>query len=107
MFGLFSQDATQISAQEVEQQLKATPQPLVLDVREPSEYQLGHIPGSRLLPLGTLGQQLHELPKDRQIIAVCRSGARSGVATSLMRKAGLQALNMSGGMNAWRGPVER
>lgn len=107
MFGLFSKDSTQISAQEVEQQLKAAPEPLVLDVREPSEYQQGHIPGSRLVPLGTLPERLSELPKDRQIIAVCRSGARSGVATTMLRKAGLQVLNMSGGMNAWRGPVER
>ena len=107
MFGLFSKDSTQISAQEVEQQLKATPEPLVLDVREPGEYQQGHIPGSRLVPLGTLSARLNELPKDRQIIAVCRSGARSGMATTMLRKAGLQALNMSGGMNAWRGPVER
>lgn len=107
MFGLFSKEPTQISAQEVAQQLDATPPPLVLDVREPGEYSEGHIPGSRLMPLGTLGQHLDALPKDHPIIAVCRSGARSGVATNLLRKAGLQALNMRGGMNAWRGPVER
>lgn len=107
MFGLFSNATTQISAQELEQQLKAASQPFLLDVREPSEYQQGHIPGSRLMPLGGLAERLSELPKERPIVAICRSGARSGVATTMLHKAGFQVRNMSGGMNAWRGPVER
>lgn len=107
MFGLFSPSSARISAQELEQQLQASSAPFVLDVREPSEYQHGHIPGSVLIPLGTLPHRLHELPADRRIVAVCRSGARSGAATGILRKAGFQALNMVGGMNAWRGPTKR
>ena len=107
MFGLFSKSPAQISAQEVEQQLKASPAPVVIDVREVSEYQQGHIPGSKLIPLGTLGARLHELPRDQRMVAVCRSGARSGMATDMLRKAGFDVVNMVGGMNAWRGPVER
>ncbi|MFP5504072.1 MAG: rhodanese-like domain-containing protein [Candidatus Sericytochromatia bacterium] len=107
MFGLFSPSSARISTQELEQQLQAAGAPFVLDVREPAEYQHGHIPGSVLMPLGTLSQRLHELPADRRIVVVCRSGARSGAATGILRKAGLQALNMVGGMNAWRGPVKR
>ncbi|MFN3429309.1 MAG: rhodanese-like domain-containing protein [Candidatus Sericytochromatia bacterium] len=108
MFGLFSQtSSTQISAQEVAQQLKASPGPFVLDVREPGEYQQGRIPGSVLIPLGTLSGRLNELPTGQPIVVVCRSGNRSGVGTRILRQAGLDALNMAGGMNAWRGPVER
>lgn len=107
MFGLFSNSSAQISAQEVEQQLQGSTKPFVLDVREPGEYQQGHIPGSVLIPLGTLPGRLDELPSDQPIVAVCRSGNRSGMATSMLRKSGLEALNMVGGMNAWRGPVER
>lgn len=107
MFGLFSGSSAQVSAQDVERQLKDPAAPLLVDVREVGEYQQGHIPGARLIPLGTLASRLHELPRDRRIVAVCRSGARSGSATAVMRKAGLDAVNMAGGMLAWRGPVER
>ena len=107
MFGLFSRQSAQITTQELEQQLRASNAPFVLDVREPSEFQQGHIPGSVLIPLGTLPERLRELPTDRPIVAVCRSGNRSGMATNLLRKAGLTVLNMAGGMNAWRGPIER
>lgn len=108
MFGLFSNSSSaQISAQEVEQQLKASLKPFVLDVREPGEYQQGHIPGSVLIPLGTLAGRMNELPKGQTIVVVCRSGNRSGMGTNTLRKAGIDALNMVGGMIAWRGPVER
>jgi rhodanese-related sulfurtransferase len=106
MFG-FSKSPAQITPDELAKQLGAPSAPFVLDVREPAEYQQGHIPGSVLMPLGTLESRLHELPTDRPIVAVCRSGARSGMATGVLRKAGRDALNMAGGMNAWRGPVER
>lgn len=107
MFGSFFKSPAEISVQEVEARLQASPAPFVLDVREAGEYQQGHIPGSVLIPLGTLPARLHELPGDRPIVAVCRSGARSGIATGVLRKAGLDALNMTGGMNAWRGAIER
>lgn len=107
MFRLFSNRTAQISAQDVEQQLQTSTRPLVLDVREPSEYQQGHIPGSLLIPLSTLPGRLQELPTDRRIVAVCRSGNRSDSATRILRKAGFDALNMAGGMMAWRGATER
>src|SRR5690349_10736578 len=94
----FSKPSAQVSAQEVEQQLQGSPRPFLLDVREPDEYQEGHIPGSVLIPLATLGARVEELPRDQRIIAVCRSGARSGMASEFLRKAGLDAINMAGGM---------
>jgi rhodanese-related sulfurtransferase len=107
LFRLFSRSPAKISTHELEEQLQATSAPFVLDVREPSEYHQGHIPGSVLIPLGTLPERLQDLPSDRQIVVVCRSGYRSGTATKILRTAGLQALNMVGGMNAWRGPIDR
>ena len=77
----------------------------VLDVREPAEFTgaLGHIHGAKLIPLGELAARAAELPRDRPIVAVCRSGARSAQATVLLQQAGLKdAANLAGGMLRWR-----
>ena len=77
---------------------------LVLDVREPGEFDsvLGHIAGALLLPLGELGGKLDTLPRDRPVVAVCRSGARSARATQMLEQAGLRVANLAGGMLRWR-----
>lgn len=77
---------------------------LVLDVRENSEFADGHIGKAKHMPLGSLSGRLGELEKfkDRSIIAVCRSGARSSSACRLLRKAGFEKVyNLDGGMMAW------
>jgi rhodanese-related sulfurtransferase len=77
---------------------------LVLDVREQSEWADGHISKARHIPLGQLKNKLNELEKfkDKPIIAVCRSGNRSGSACGTLKKAGFEKLyNLSGGMMAW------
>jgi len=76
----------------------------VLDVREPAEWNgdLGRIPGARPLPLGDLRARVGELPRDRPIVAVCRSGGRSAEASLILEQAGFaRAANMSGGMIRW------
>jgi rhodanese-related sulfurtransferase len=74
----------------------------ILDVREEAEYAEGHIPGATLIPLGQLPNRLSEVPPDKTIIAVCRSGNRSGKATDLLRAQGFDNVhNMQGGMLAW------
>jgi len=76
----------------------------VVDVREPGEWngELGRIPGARHLPLGELRARLGELPRDRPIVAVCRSGGRSAEASLILEQAGFpRAANMSGGMIRW------
>lgn len=107
MFGLFAPQVPQVSAQEVAARLSRGEPLLVVDVREPNEYAGGHIPGSRLIPLGSLAQRLAELPRDRSIVAVCRSGARSASATRQLKAAGYEVVNMAGGMLAWQGAVTR
>lgn len=84
----------------------------LLDVREPQEFSdaLGHIPGAQLLPLKELSARMGELDRERPVVAICRSGARSAQATVLLRKAGLKRVaNLTGGMLRWRAeqlPVE-
>ncbi len=77
----------------------------VVDVREPAEFNdsLGHIPGALLLPLAELEARSAELSRDRPVVAVCRSGARSAQACVLLTRAGfLQVANLAGGMLRWR-----
>lgn len=74
---------------------------LLLDVRSRSEHQAGHIPGSRHLPAGRLPWQLDELPRDREIVVHCQSGARSAAAASLLRAEGFRVTELAGGYQAW------
>ncbi len=76
----------------------------MLDVRARSEFEgeLGHIEGAILLPLGELRQRIDEVSSERPVVAVCRSGRRSGQATSILRKAGRDRVaNLTGGMIQW------
>ena len=75
---------------------------VLIDVREDSEYADGHIPGATLIPLGQIPDRLNEIPTDKTVVAVCRSGNRSGQATNFLREQGFDNVhNMQGGMNAW------
>lgn len=74
---------------------------VLLDVRERGEWKAGHAPGAKHLPLSTLRARMHELRADRSYVAVCRSGNRSRSATAQLRAAGLDVVNLKGGMHAW------
>ena len=77
----------------------------IVDVRERHEFDgpLGHVAGAVLIPLGALEARAGELSKDRPIVTVCRSGARSAQATVILKKAGFgRVANMAGGMLRWR-----
>jgi glyoxylase-like metal-dependent hydrolase (beta-lactamase superfamily II)/rhodanese-related sulfurtransferase len=84
----------------------------IVDVREPDEFNgpLGHVPGAKLMPLGSLTEKFSSLEKDKPVVTVCRSGARSAQATVILGKAGFDKVaNLSGGMLRWRAqrfPVE-
>ena len=74
----------------------------MLDVREPDEWQAGHIPGATLIPLGELSSRISEVPADQQVVVVCRSGNRSAQGRDILRAAGItQSTSMAGGMNDW------
>lgn len=74
----------------------------LLDVREPSEWNLGHIEGAILLPLGQLPARWRELDPDKKWVIVCRSGNRSNHAAAMLRQVGFDASNMRGGMLKWK-----
>jgi rhodanese-related sulfurtransferase len=76
----------------------------VLDVREADEltWELGAIEGAQHIPLGELRKRVAEVPKDKPVVTVCRSGARSGQAAKILEGAGYDVANMAGGMLVWR-----
>lgn len=74
----------------------------ILDVRQPEEWTAGHIPAATLIPLGDLSARLAEVPKDRQVVVVCRSGNRSAQGRDVLLGAGYPSVtSMAGGMNDW------
>jgi len=76
---------------------------IVLDVREPEEYQQGHLPGSGLLPLRTFPEKGSELPADKTLLLVCRSGRRTSRALFMLEEMGFEDLHgLRGGILAWR-----
>lgn len=93
-----------------ELQAASEPNRIVLDVREPFEFAAGHLPGSRLIPLGQLSAQAGQLPKDVPVYVICRSGNRSVTASHTLVAMGFSDIrNVSGGILAWQAagyPVE-
>jgi len=74
----------------------------VLDVRNRSEYEAGHLPGSLHIPVGYLAERLAEIPRDKPIVVQCQSGARSAIATSVLQRLGVtDATDLVGGFVAW------
>jgi len=73
----------------------------VLDVREQDEWAAGHVPGSVHIPMRELGSRQPELPADRTILCVCRSGSRSDMVVRALAEAGYTAENLDGGLQSW------
>ncbi len=74
---------------------------LMIDVREPDEWQAGHVAQAWLLPMGQVARHRSDLPQDRRIVVACRSGGRSAAVAEALRAWGFDAVNLSGGMCAW------
>lgn len=75
---------------------------LIVDVREPDEWRDGHVAEATLIPLGSLATRLNELPRDREILTICRSGNRSARAQQLLQGQGFRDVrNVRGGITAW------
>jgi rhodanese-related sulfurtransferase len=76
---------------------------VLIDVRQPSEWDAGHAPMATLIPLAELPDHLDELPRDRVIVCACRSGGRSLRAATFLEENGFDVVNLTGGMIAWFG----
>lgn len=93
--------ADQITVQEAHQMYEKGA--FLLDVREPDEWEDYHIPGSTLIPLGELKNRVNEVPRDQEVVVVCRSGNRSQEGRNILLEAGFeQVTSMSGGVLDWR-----
>ena len=91
---------TEISVDEALQKREAGA--FILDVREQEEWDQVHIPGATLIPLAQLPERLSEVPKDQEVVVVCRSGNRSQAGRDILLDAGFsQVASMNGGMNNW------
>jgi rhodanese-related sulfurtransferase len=91
-----------ISPVDLEQQLRSTAAPFLLDVREPEEMIDGKIAGSINIPMDEVERRLDEIPTDRDIVVICHLGARSAYITRKLNALGYdRAMNLRGGMEAW------
>jgi len=73
----------------------------ILDVREGMEYLQGHVPGATLIPMSQLATRVAEVPQNRPVHVICRTGNRSASMTEFLERAGVDAYNVAGGTEAW------
>jgi rhodanese-related sulfurtransferase len=73
----------------------------LIDVREPDEYEAGHVPGARLLPLGDVPAAVGDLTGQGDLVVICHSGVRSMRACEFLAASGIPATNIAGGTLAW------
>jgi rhodanese-related sulfurtransferase len=99
---IFGSSVPQTKPDEVRKEISKSPKPIILDVRQPYEYQSGHIQGAKLIPLGELPAKMNQLPRNQEIICVCQSGSRSSSAARHLQSAGYNVRNMQGGMDMWQ-----
>jgi rhodanese-related sulfurtransferase len=101
----------EVSVAEVQRALAAGQSPVLLDVREPNETNLGRLPDAIVLPRGTMETKIEALvPRDAEVVIYCASGNRSALAAVTLQEMGYERVaSMAGGWNAWvttGGPVE-
>lgn len=92
---------------QLSERLSRAPAVDLIDVREPSEWKLGHIPGARLVPLGQIEEEIPKLDPARETVVYCKVGGRSSHAAKLLAAAGIQNVsNLTGGILAWRDEID-
>ena len=80
---------------------QATGSVQVVDVREPSEFVTGHVPGAASIPMGELVDRLTEVDRSRPVFVICQAGGRSSAMTDVLRHQGFDAYSVDGGTAAW------
>jgi rhodanese-related sulfurtransferase len=96
----FRDPEIEITAQDADALLRSG-EAILVDVREPHEWDAGRIPGARHVQLEHLASQADSIPKDTRVIFQCRLGVRSSMATKAFRASGYDAVSMAGGIVAW------
>lgn len=95
-----------MTVKEVQEYMNTNGDASIIDVRETEEVKAGKIPGAVNIPLGLIEFRLQDIDKSKEHIMVCRSGSRSGMATSILESRGYNVINMDGGMLDWDGKTE-
>lgn len=100
--------APEISVEALVEQLQQSPKPLLLDVREPWEFNFASLPDSLLIPMGDIPSRAHqELDPDQPIVVVCHHGARSLSVTMWLREQGFEhAQSLAGGIDRWSRAID-
>ena len=98
----------EISVDQLKALLATDPAPLLLDVREPWEFDFAHLEGSKLIPMGDLPSRAHqELDEDQSILVICHTGRRSLSVTAWLRNQGFpKAQSVAGGIDAWSRSID-
>jgi molybdopterin/thiamine biosynthesis adenylyltransferase/rhodanese-related sulfurtransferase len=96
----------QLSVKELKRRIDGGEDVFILDVREPYEYQIAQI-GGKLIPQNDVPQRLSDIPRDREIVVQCRSGARSQKIAEFLKQSGYtQVVNLAGGILAWSDEID-
>ncbi|MBP6787773.1 MAG: rhodanese-like domain-containing protein [Candidatus Promineofilum sp.] len=98
---LWGKRVAQIEPEEASRRLREDKRVVIVDVRQPVETRGGSVPGAVLIPLTEFGRRLDELPRDRPILTICRSGHRSPLAARQLKRAGYDVTDVAGGTMAW------
>jgi len=96
----------EISPRELQARLGAADPPVVLDVREPWELGIARLAGTLDIPMNEVPARLADLPKDRDIVVMCRSGGRSSKVAHDLHRMGYRAANLTGGILAWAREID-
>jgi len=100
-------EAAEVDAPTLARELAGGNAPLLLDVREPWEFDIAHLDGAVLVPLGELPARLAELPARAGVVTICHHGVRSATAAALLRRAGFARVrSLAGGVDAWAAAID-
>lgn len=103
-----SDQAPEVTVEELKQAMDEGRKPFLLDVREAHELRLSKLDYDAHIPMDLVESRLDELDRDAEIVVICRTGNRSGAITELLRANGFaKAKNLVGGMNAWAKKIDR
>jgi rhodanese-related sulfurtransferase len=105
MFFGFGTSIESIDTEQVNE--KVTQGALVIDIRDPETYKSGHIPKAINIPLAVLRTEVNKLDSAKELLVVCYAGISSKKAVRFLKKAGFDVKNITGGMAAWTGNLER
>jgi adenylyltransferase/sulfurtransferase len=103
-----SGDLEEITATELKRRIDDGRDTQIIDVREPFEFEVAHIPGTKLIPLGQVADRISEIDPARETVVHCKAGVRSAKAIAALKQAGFQGrlINLKGGITAWSDEVD-